>query len=125
MTPEEELINRYFDAFNRHDIEAVVACFHAEAVLVGPNGKRLIGLAEVRRSYETEFALFPDAHCELRLCAGNNGRGVAESFFSGTRSGRGRIEAIGAEVVEIVGGKIKEIRDYHQPAPATAALQTA
>jgi ketosteroid isomerase-like protein len=121
MTSEEELIERYFAAFNRHDIEAVVACFHPDAVLVGPNGKRLAGLAEVRRSYETEFALFPDAHCELRLSTGNNGRGVAESFFTGTRSRRGRIEAIGAEVMEIVDGKIKEIRDYHQPVPATAA----
>ena len=121
MTSEEELIQRYFDAFNRHDVEAVVACFHPDAVLVGPNGKRLAGIAEVRRSYETEFALFPDAHCELRLCTGNNGRGVAESLFTGTRSRRGRIEAIGAEVMEIVDGKIKEIRDYHQPVPAAAA----
>ena len=121
MTSEEQLINRYFDAFNRHDIEGVMACFHDEAVLVGPNGKRLVGRAEVRRSYETEFALFPDAHCELRVCTGNSGRGVAESFFSGTRSGRGRIEAIGAEVMEILDGKIKEIRDYHHLVPAKAA----
>lgn len=121
MTSEEELIQRYFDAFNRHDLEAVVACFHDQAVLVSPNGSRLVGLAEVRRSYETEFALFPDAHCELRLCVGNSGRGVAESFFSGTRAGQGRIEAIGAEVVEIEAGKIKEIRDYHQSVPTKAA----
>ena len=117
MTAEEQLIERYFDAFNRHDIEAVVACFHDEAVLVGPNGKRLIGIAEVRRSYETEFAVFPDAHCELRLCTGNSGRAVAESYFTGTRRQR-LVEAIGAEVMEIVDGKIKEIRDYHQPVPA-------
>jgi len=115
MTPEEQLINRYFDAFNRHDVEAVVACFHDEAVLVGANGKKLVGIAEVRRSYETEFALFPDAHCELRLCTGNSGSGVAESYFTGTRHER-RVEAIGAEVMEILDGKIKEIRDYHQPA---------
>jgi ketosteroid isomerase-like protein len=120
MTREEELIRRYFDAFNRHDVEGVVACFHDEAVLVGPNGKRLVGIAEVRRSYETEFALFPDAHCELRVCTGNNGAGVAESYFTGTRDQR-RIEAIGAEVMEIVDGKIKEIRDYHQPVPSKAA----
>jgi hypothetical protein len=121
MTSEEQLIQRYFDAFNRHDLEAVAACFHEEAVLVSPNGKRLVGIAEVRRSYDTEFAMFPDAHCELRVCTGNSGRGVAESFFSGTRSGYGRIEAIGAEVMEIVDGKIKEIRDYHQHLPAKAA----
>jgi len=121
MTPEEQLIRRYFDAFNRHDIEGVVGCFHEQAVLVGPNLKRLVGIAEVRRSYETEFALFPDAHCELRVCTGNSGGVVAESYFTGTRSERTKIEAIGAEILEIVDGKIKEIRDYHEPVPAKAA----
>ena len=96
MTSEEQLINRYFDAFNRHDLEGVVACFHDEAVLVSPNGKRVVGIAEVRRSYETEFALFHDAHCELRVCTGNSGRGVAESYFTGTKAQQTRVEAIGA-----------------------------
>jgi taurine dehydrogenase small subunit len=121
MTSEEQLIKRYFDAFNRHDLEGVVACFHNEAVLVSPDGKRLVGIAEVRRSYEKEFALFPDAHCDLRVCTGNSGRGVAESYFTGTRSRETRIEAIGAEVMEILDGKIKEIRDYHHAVPAKAA----
>jgi ketosteroid isomerase-like protein len=112
MTAEEELIRRYFDAFNRHDLESVVACFHDQAVLLSSSGKRLVGLAEV--------ASFPDAHCQLRVCVGNSGHGVAESFFSGTRAGHGRIEAIGAEVIEIEDGKIKEIRDYHQPVPANS-----
>jgi ketosteroid isomerase-like protein len=121
MTSEEQLIKRYFDAFNRHDLEGVVACFHNEAVLVSPDGKRLVGIAEVRRSYEKEFALFPDAHCDLRVCTGNSGRGVAESYFTGTRSRETRIEAIGAEVMEILDGKIKEIRDYHHAVPTRAA----
>lgn len=120
MTPEEQLIQRYFDAFNRHDIEGVMACYHDEPVLVSPEGKRCVGRAEVRRSYETEFALFPDANCQLRVCTGNSGRGVAESYFTGTRHER-RIEAIGAEILEIVDGKIKEIRDYHHLLPAKAA----
>ena len=121
MTREEELIRRYFDAFNRHDIEGVMACFHEEPVLIGSTGKRCAGRAEVRRSYETEFAVFPDGWCDLRLCTGNSGRGVAESFFHGTHSRQGKVEAIGAEVMEIVDGKIKEIRDYHHPVPAKAA----
>jgi hypothetical protein len=45
---------------------------------------------------------------------------VAESYFTGTRHER-RGEAIGAEILEIVDGKIKEIRDYHQAVPAKAA----
>jgi ketosteroid isomerase-like protein len=121
MTPEEQLIQRYFEAFNRHDIEGVMACYHENPVIVGPDGKRCEGRAEVRRSYESEFAMFPDGVCDLRLCTGNNGRGVAESLFHGTRADRGKVEAIGAEVMEIVDGKIKEIRDYHHFVPAKAA----
>jgi hypothetical protein len=57
----------------------------------------------------------------LRTCTGNTGKGVAESFFTGTREGHGRVEAIGAEVMEIVDGKIKEIRDYHHAVQSKAA----
>lgn len=120
MTREEELIERYFEAFN-HDIEGVMACFHDEPVLIGATRKRCAGLEEVRRSYETEFATFADGRCDLRLCTGNGGRGVAESFFHGTHSQRGKFEAIGAEVMENVDGKIKEIRDYHHALAAKAA----
>jgi taurine dehydrogenase small subunit len=118
VTPEERLIQCYFDAFNGHDIEGVMACFHEEPVIIGPTGKRCAGRADVRRSYETEFATFPDGRCDLRMCTGNNGNGVAESVFHGTRLQHGKVEAIGAEVMEIVDGKIKEIRDYHQPVAA-------
>ena len=121
MTREEELIKRYFDAFNRHDLEGVMACYHDDPVLVAPDGKRCEGRAAVRKSYEREFATFPDAHCDLRTCTGNSGKGLAESFFTGTREGHGRVEAIGAEVLEIVDGKIKEIRDYHHAIQAKAA----
>src|SRR5690242_9574814 len=116
MTPEEILIQCYFDAFNRHDIEAVMACFDAEPVIVDATGARFEGRAEVRRHYETGFALLPDCRCELRTFAGNSGRGVAESLFHGTRMRTGRvIEAIGAEVIEMRDGRIREIRDYHRP----------
>jgi ketosteroid isomerase-like protein len=122
MTPEEELIQRYFDAFNRHDIEGVMACFHGNPAMVGTDGQRHEGRDEVRRRYESEFALMPDCRCALRLFTGNSGRAVAESLFHGTRPLSGRvIEAVGAEVIEIVDGKIKEIRDYHRPLSAKAA----
>ncbi len=121
MTPEEQLIERYFDAFNRHDIEAVMACFHQHPAIVGADGRRREGREQVRRQYEAEFAAIPDGRCDLLMCAGNSGRGVAESKFHGIRASDGQpIEAIGAELMEIVDGRIKEIRDYHRPA-ATAA----
>jgi ketosteroid isomerase-like protein len=122
MTPEEQLIQRYFDAFNRHDIEGVMACFHDQPSIVDPKGRQIVGRDEVRRSYETSFATFPDGYCELRTLTGNNGRAVAESLFHGTRPPEGKmVEALGAEVVEIADGKIKQIRDYHRSVPTEAA----
>jgi len=116
MTPEEELIQRYFDAFNSHDIEAVMVCFHASPVIVDAAGTRFEGRDEVRRHYETGFALMPDCRCDLRTLTGNSGKAVAESMFFGTRPRSGKVvEAIGAEVVEIADGRIREIRDYHRP----------
>src|SRR5256885_5076399 len=56
MTAEEALIQRYFDAFNRHDIDAVMACFDEHAVIVDLEGRRFEGAKEVRRHYETGFA---------------------------------------------------------------------
>ena len=97
-------------------------CFHEHPVLVGADGKRIEGRAEVRRCYEASFASFPDGRCQLHLCTGKDGRAVAESRFLGTRRRDGQVvEAIGAEVIEIVDVKIKEIRDYNKHMSAAAA----
>ena len=122
MTEEERLIRRYFQTFNRHNIEGVMECFRANPVLVATDGKRIEGSAEVRRCYEASFAAFPDGRCQLRTYTANDGHAVAESRFLGTRRRDGKVvEAIGTEVLEIADGKIKEIRDYHRSVPAKAA----
>jgi hypothetical protein len=69
-------------------------CFHSAPVIVDATGTLFEGREEVRRHYETGFALMPDCRCDLRILTGNSGRGVTESFFRGTRppvreSGRG------------------------------------
>ncbi|MGH7916780.1 MAG: nuclear transport factor 2 family protein [Candidatus Binataceae bacterium] len=122
MTAEEQLLARYFEAFNRHDLADVLECFHAQPLIIDSAGARYAGRDEVQRYYETSFALFPDARCDLRMLTGNDGHGVAESFFHGTRPRFGKVvEALGAEIAEIVDGKIKELRDYHRPMPAPGA----
>ena len=122
MTFEEELNQRYFDAFNRHDLAAVMAGFHSHPVLIDASGVRFEGRDEVQRHYETAFAAMPDCRCDLQMMTGNSGHGVAESIFHGTRPRFNKvIEAIGAEVIEFADGTIKEIRDYHRPLPAKAA----
>ena len=60
-------------------------CFHPAPVIVDAAGTRFEGRDEVRRHYETAFALMPDCRCDLRTLAGNSGNAVAESLFFGTR----------------------------------------
>ena len=115
MTEEEQVIWRYFRTFNRQNIEGLMECFHEHPVLVTASGKRIEGRADVRRCYEQSFASFPDGRCQLRTCTGRDGHAVAESRFLGTRQRDGGVvESVGAEMIEIVDGKIKEIRDYHK-----------
>jgi hypothetical protein len=50
---------------------------------------------------------------------------LAESVFHGTRAKEGSlVRAIGAEVMEIVDGKIGEIRDYHRVLSGNEAAST-
>ena len=112
-TREERCITAYFDAFNAHDVDGVLACFRDDIALVSPDGTRVVGLAAARPRYAQEFATMPDARCELVLATGHAGDGAAESVFRATVDGR-VIEAVGAEVMEFVDGLISEIRDYHQ-----------
>lgn len=112
---EEELIQRYFDTFNRHDIEGVMACFHDEPLLVDMKGGHHEGGEAVRRRYLHEFASFPDGRCEMRTVTGHGGCGMAESLFVGTHARSGQsVMAIGAEVLEFADGKIRALRDYHR-----------
>jgi hypothetical protein len=114
-TAEEELIYRYFEAFNSHDTDGVMACFHEQPAVVDLTGSRYQGVEAVRRFYADQFSLIPDGRCELRSLVGNGARGMAESLFHGARSRDAKvIKALGVEVFELVGGRIKEVRDYHR-----------
>ena len=83
-TREEEIIRRYFEAFNKHDLDGVIACFHPEPVVVDSDGRRHEGVDAVRRLYRFQFSLAADGRCDLRSLVGHDGRGMAESLFHGT-----------------------------------------
>ncbi|MHB8384674.1 MAG: nuclear transport factor 2 family protein [Candidatus Binataceae bacterium] len=91
MTPEEELIQRYFDAFNRHDLEGVMACFHEAPVIIDIKGRRIEGRGAIRLRYEENFASMPDCRCDLGVLMGRSGYGVGESRFHRTRPRYGTV----------------------------------
>jgi ketosteroid isomerase-like protein len=77
------LLERMLAAFNRHDLEAILACFAQDAVLEIPRGRdpwgaRYVGKAAIRAGLATRFAGIPDVRYDEarhRVCGD---RGVAE-----------------------------------------------
>jgi len=114
-TVEEQALRSYVESFNRHDLAAVLACFVDDPAIVDMSGKRHEGRDQVRKFYELQFALFPDGRCDINAVSGHPAAGMAETVFHGTHAKSGRVvTACGPEVVEFVGNKIKELRDYHR-----------
>jgi len=69
----------------------------------------------IRPSPSSQFAMFPDARCDIKVVTGRAATGMAETDFHGTHAKTGRVvTASGAEVAEFAGDKIKELRDYHR-----------
>ena len=62
MTRDEadDLIRRYHDALNSHDIDALMAFYADDAVVVSPMFTMVRGREAVRKSFENLFALAPD-----------------------------------------------------------------
>jgi len=115
MNNEEGLLRTYVARFNAHDIEAVMNCFHDDAVVIDHEGHRFEGRDAIRGFYEWQFRVIPDGHCEVRHIVSQPGSGMAETRFIGTVPSTGKtVEALGPEVATFAGNRIKELRDYHR-----------
>jgi ketosteroid isomerase-like protein len=62
-----ETMERVLDAFNRHDLDAIMTFFAEDAVLEMPRGSeswgtRLVGKVAVREGLASRFAGIPDVH---------------------------------------------------------------
>ena len=62
----EAVVERLFDAFNRHDIDALAALYAADARIVSPDHEQpLHGPEGARAIYAPLFAQFPDIRDEV------------------------------------------------------------
>jgi hypothetical protein len=99
------------DAFNAHDIDAVMSFFTEDCVFDMPRGPvpgglRLIGKEQVRAGIQSRFDGIPDIHYgeDRHWTVGN--RGVSEWTIRGTQSGGEKIEVRGCDLFEFTDGKI-------------------
>ena len=118
-----ELLDRFADAWNRHDLDALMSMMTDDCVFeasAGPhvNGERSDGKSAVRAAYAAVFQAFPDAHWgnATHFVAGD--RGVSEWTFSGTKPDGTRVNVTGCDLFSFRDGKIAIKNSYRKNRPA-------
>ena len=118
-----KLLDRFADAWNRHDLDALMSMMTDDPVFeasAGPqvDGQRSKGKQAVRAAYAGVFEVFPDAHWAnaRHFIAGN--RGVSEWTFTGTQKDGKRVEVTGCDLFTFRDGKIAIKNSYRKNRPA-------
>lgn len=99
------------DAFNAHDVDAIMSFFTEDCVFdsprgPAPGGRRLIGKQQVRRGFQARFDGIPDIHYGQDRHWTCGDRGVSEWTIRGTAATGESIEVRGCDLFEFTGGKI-------------------
>ena len=117
-----KLLERFADAWNRHDLDALMSMMTDDGVFDASagrdvNGQRSEGQQAVRAAYAAVFETFPDAHWAnaRHFIAGN--RGVSEWTFTGTRKDGQRVEVNGCDLFTFREGKIAIKNSYRKNRP--------
>jgi ketosteroid isomerase-like protein len=105
------------DAFNAHDVDAIMAFFTEDCVFdmprgPAPGGRRLIGKEQVRAGVQARFDGIPDIRYadDRHWVCGD--RGVSEWTIRGTQANGEPIEVRGCDLFEFAGGRISRKDSY-------------
>ena len=123
-------LGRLFDAFNAHDIDAIMAFFADDAIfdaVAGPevHGTRIEGRDAIARAFSGVWAAMPDARWDHRDHLVQGDRAVSEWTFSGTAADGARLEAEGADLFRLQDGRIVHKQALRKQCPAIAASTRA
>lgn len=108
-----EHLDAFAQAWNRHDIDALMSFMADNCVFhawTGPDasGTRYIGRDAVRAAYQKAWTDFPDAQWTRARHLVTGSRGLSEWTFVGTRASDGqRVEVDGCDLFSFQGDKIR------------------
>ncbi|MBC7895294.1 MAG: nuclear transport factor 2 family protein [Cytophagaceae bacterium] len=121
-----EFLHAFADAWNRHDVDALMSCMTDDCVFessAGPDdcGTRYAGRDAVRSAFAEVWMVFPDAQWGNARHFVHGDRGVSEWTFTGTRADGGRVEVHGCDVFTFRDGRIALKDSYRKNRPVRAA----
>ena len=115
----QDFLQSFADAFNAHDIKAIMSHMTADCVFeasAGPDfdGEKFIGQEQVSKAFEKVFATFPDAHWGTPRHFVLGTRGFSEWLFTGTKLDGAKVEVTGCDLFTFQNGKIAIKNSYRK-----------
>ncbi len=119
---EVKLLQDLFAAFNRHDLEGVLACMTEDCVFegaAGPEsyGARFVGHDAVGAAFAGVWKTFPDVQWANDKHFAADGLGVSQWTLVGTREDGARIEADGVDLFTFRDGKVATKKAFRKDRP--------
>jgi steroid delta-isomerase-like uncharacterized protein len=117
-----EALQTFADAWNRHDVDALMSFMTDDCVFeasAGPEvcGTRYTGREAVRAAFAAVWATFSDAQWRNPRHFVRGDRGVSEWTFTGTRADGTRVEVDGCDLFTFRDGKIAVKNSYRKNRP--------
>lgn len=121
-----EVLQDFAEAWNRHDIDALMSFMTDDCVFessAGPDicGTRYAGREAVRAGFSEVWVTFPDAHWGNACHFVQGDRGVSEWTFTGTGADGARVEVHGCDLFTFRDGKIALKNSYRKNRPPSSA----
>ena len=118
-----EVLQAFADAWNRHDVDALMTFMTEDCVFeasAGPDvwGTRYSGADAVRAGFAEVWAMFPDAQWNNARHFVSGDRGVSEWTFTGTRTDGTRVEVHGCDLFIFRDGRIALKNSYRKTRPS-------
>ena len=118
----ERVLQAFADAWNRHDVDALMSMMTTDCVFEASgghavDGERHEGQPAVRVAYSAVFAQYPDAHWGHARHFVTDDRGVSEWTFTGTRTDGTRVEVNGCDLFTLRNGKIARKNSFRKNRP--------
>lgn len=117
-----ETLQAFTDAWNRHDIDALMSFMTDDCVFQSASGPLACGTRHqgrdaVREAFAQAWASFPDAQWRNGRHWVDGERGISQWTFTGTRDDGSRIEADGVDVFTFRDGRIAVKNAFRKDRP--------
>ena len=113
MTVTTDTLKQILNAFNRHDLNAIMNYFSDDCSFDFPRGpepygQRFTGKAQVREALAGRFRGIPDVHYgdDCHWISENGDKGVSEWTLTGTATSGMKVHVRGCDLWEFEDGKI-------------------